>query len=140
MFSEVFEVAIYPVIGLLVVIVVLLCIPLGQRTALLRVLVGMSAFAVVVYYVAPLLIGLIALSYRYISEHLGWPRTLGVIAGVACLPIFFSVWRSDRRENEAIRAGSIKAFNKRVETYKRDPFNYDHSTAVTTATRIRDGK
>jgi amino acid transporter len=130
----------YLVIALLIAIVILLCVPLKQRAGLLRVLVGIAVLALVIYYVGPIAVGFVVLSYQYVSEHLGWARTLEIIAGVAFLLSIFLLWKSDRRENEAIRAGSAEAFNRRVEAYKRDPFNYDHAKAVETTTRIKEGK
>lgn len=126
--------------ALLVIIVILLCVPVKRRVKLLERIAIITACVWVVYYVGPTVLGLVVFGYQYVSEHLGWPITLCIIAGVVFLSMIFFAWRSDRKENEAIRSGSEEAFNRRVETYKSDPYNYDHARAVEAATRIKEGK
>jgi hypothetical protein len=136
----VFDVAMNLVILLLLVIIELLCVPLKQRSKVLQKIDGIAALVFAAIYIGPTFFGSLVVGYQYVSEHLGWPITLCIVAGAVYLTMFIFAWRSDRKENEAIRSGSEEAFNRRVETYKSDPYNYDHARAVEAATRIKEGK
>jgi hypothetical protein len=130
----------YVVVGLLVMIVILLCTPLRQRGGVVRVLAGVAVFGLVAYYLAPLGVGLVVVAYQYALEHYGWKGTLAFVAvGLFVVSLYYG-WKSDRKHNKAIKAGSVEAFNRRVEAYKRDPFNYEHEKAVEATVRIRDEK
>jgi hypothetical protein len=47
------------VIALLVVIVLLLCVPLKHRARLIRTIVEIAAVVLVIYYIGPLIFGLL---------------------------------------------------------------------------------
>jgi len=128
------------VIGLLVVIVLLLCTPLKRRSVLVRHLVVWVACGWIAYHVFPVIVGFLVPTVEYVWKRFGLVGILVSVGGIACMPVFYLAWRDDRDENKAIGAGSKSAFDKRVEAYKRDPFNYDHEKAVKTTLDIMQGK
>jgi hypothetical protein len=132
--------AIYLVIALLALIVILLCIPMRQRPQLLRFIVGMSAAGLVFYYIGPILIAFVVGAYTSVAGRVGWRMTFTLTAGVVFLLGCLWAWRSDKKDNAAIRAGSVEAFNERVKDLQAGPLKYTHEQAVAAANRIRNGE
>ncbi|HTF67111.1 MAG TPA: hypothetical protein VK638_30945 [Edaphobacter sp.] len=132
--------AIYLVIALLAVIVLLLCVPMRQRPHLLGYLLKVAVVVIAFYYLGPIVLAFVLEAYTSVVERCGRTTTFALMGGCVALLIFFWAWRSDRKSNAAIRAGSIEAFNERVEELKTGPLNYSDDEAVAAVTRLRDGK
>jgi hypothetical protein len=122
--------AMYLIVGLLVAIVLLLCTPMKQRNLLLQRLVVCGSLALAAYYLSPFIAGLLAVFYDSVLKAIGWPEILGIGGAGTLLFFLIYVGKADREQNRAIRAGSVQAFDARVE----------NARAVEVTTRIRDEK
>lgn len=132
--------AIYLVIALLVLIVILLCVPMRWRPQLLRYILGMSVAGLAFYYIGPILIAFFVGAYTSVVDRVGWKMTVTLTAGVSFLLVCLWAWRSDKKNNAAIKAGSVEAFNERVKDLQAGPLKYTHEQAVAAANRIRNGE
>jgi hypothetical protein len=124
-------------ISLLVVIILLMCAPQAERPKALGRMVIFAGIGLVVYYIVPTVLAVIlGLWYGAVSRY-GSHSVVIVTVLALSGPLFYLIARQDRKENEAIRAGSQDAFDSRVrylETHGKT-----HEQAVEAALRVRDG-
>lgn len=119
--------------ALQIVIILLVCVPQRQRkTALLSIsLVGLG-FLAILFVGAPLLGGAFQ-TVRFVVAKVGWVPVVLLAAAVTLTLIY----RSEVKQNRAIRAGSTEAFDDKVKDLMRN-LNYSHEDAIAAARRIRD--
>jgi hypothetical protein len=133
------------VVALLIVVVLLLCEPQANRPHALGTIIVLGGIGLAVYYIGPIILGVLGLLFAAtnpILEHFGWAYTaytLGMAIFLVTGAVLGRLRWLDARDNRSIRAGSIEAFDKRVEDYMRI-FGYSHEKAIEATMRIRDGK
>jgi membrane protein implicated in regulation of membrane protease activity len=100
----------------------------------------MSVAGLAFYYIGPILIAFFVGAYTSVVDRVGWKMTVTLTAGVSFLLVCLWAWRSDKKNNAAIKAGSVEAFNERVKDLQAGPLKYTHEQAVAAANRIRNGE
>jgi hypothetical protein len=128
------------VVVLLAVAILLICLPQERRAPAAGRMVLYAAAGLAVYYLVPILFGLLWTSVEFFFAHLA-------LAGATMMAVFVSGlvgtlgwlrWQ-DVRDNRAIRSGSLEAFEKRVHFLEYN-LSYSHSDALRVTTSLRDGK
>jgi len=127
---------------LLVLIVMLLAEKQEERPRSLARMIGFGILGLVVYHIGPFIVGIVVIAGTSLF-HLVGPRGIifvfcGVIYGGLFCRVAWEGWQ-DHRDNRAIRAGSVAAFDERVKMYMEN-FGYDRPKAIAATERIRDRK
>jgi hypothetical protein len=125
-------------IALSVVIILLLCAPQAERSRALGRMVVIAGIGLAVYYIVPAVLAFVLALWSGAVYRFGFRSVFFVTVLVVCAPFYYLIARQDRKEDEAIRAGSQEAFDSRVSYLERHS-GYTHERAVEAAIRVRDG-
>ncbi len=124
-------------IALLVVIILLICAPQAERSRALGRMVLFAGIGLVAYYIVPAVLAFVLASWYGAVYRFGFHSVFFVTVLALSAPGYHFIARLDRKENEAIRAGSQQAFDSRVRYLEQH--GKSHEQAIEAAMRVRDG-